>query len=151
MNFFCRSPGKSTPSSQERRVSRSGSVPNLTTISSAAARPTVQSIAVSPILKPHTRHRGTRNSSLIHKTTREKSTGPYLHPGMLQHHRHALSVDEAGPYYQKFKETLGVDGHVHGESSRPRDRTKRSDTARRHVLSRQKPIEKDEPHSPDHR
>lgn len=76
-------------------------------------------------------------------------SSPYLHPTMLQYHRQAMSVDEGGPCYMQPTNIRDVFGlNADGENIRIRDRTRRSDIARKHVLARQKPIEKDEPHSP---
>lgn len=76
-------------------------------------------------------------------------SSPYLHPAMLQYHRQAMSVDEGGPCYKRPTNIRDVFGsHADNECARIRDRPRRSDTARKHVLARQKPIEKDEPHSP---
>lgn len=92
---------------------------------------------------------------MVQRSTQSNAQlSPFLHPtSKLQFHRHALSVDETGPYYHHHKKEFSngiIDGTLtnEGQSNRVRDRTKRSDTARRHVLSRQKPIEKEEPHSP---
>lgn len=146
-------------SPKERRVSRSGSVPNLATITagqrSTSNAATQSTMTTSPTIhKSNSRHRCNRNGSIQRSTQGEKSSS-YLHPtSKLQFHRHAMSVDESGPYYHKTKE-YAADGapvsaivNENSSSCRLRDRTKRSDTARRHVLSRQKPIEKEEPHSP---
>ncbi|XP_055628690.1 uncharacterized protein LOC129770087 isoform X2 [Toxorhynchites rutilus septentrionalis] len=133
-----------------RRMSRSDSVPNLTadklTVPLATGSPAgVRSLVRQP--------RGSRVSSMVHRSTRE-TNGSLLHPGMLQFHRHALSVDRPEPLQANLKQT-GSHGSMHygSPSDMPivhklRDRTKRSDTARKHVLSRQTKIEKDEPGSP---
>lgn len=98
--------------------------------------------------KQHARHRCARNSSMVQRST-QSQLGSFLHPtNKMQLHRHALSVDETGPHYHPKTKEFSNDGMNEGQSNRVRDRTKRSDTARRHVLSRQKPIEKEEPHSP---
>ncbi|KAL5290296.1 hypothetical protein ACFFRR_009941 [Megaselia abdita] len=104
----------------------------------------------------HSKSRSPRRGggSLVQRTTRE-SASSLLHPLALHKlHRHALSVDETGPY---FKSHIDGDGSHNGSLlsvtlametyENRRDRTKRSDTAKRHVLSRQKPIENDEAHS----
>lgn len=105
----------------------------------------------------HSKSRSPRRGggSLVHRTTRESATS-LLHPLALHKlQRHALSVDETGPYFKSHIE--GGDGSQDGSLlsvsiamdtyENRRDRTKRSDTAKRHVLSRQKPIENDEAHS----
>lgn len=135
--------------SKSRRISKSGSVPNLLDNGSAS----------SPLLKSsarraskHSRHGG-KHGSLVNRATRE--TG-YLHPRILRLTRHAISVDETSPLRQ--------DSHHSSQASvtfdptpeiidivpvhKKRERTKRSDTARKHILSRQKPIEKEEQNSP---
>ncbi|XP_037909031.1 uncharacterized protein LOC119650372 [Hermetia illucens] len=160
-------------SPKSRRISRSGSVPNLTSSQSL----NVNSAQLSPSYRKklalgqgshhhhhqqhHHRHghQGRHlpnhktnriSSSLINRASRE-STNSLLHPGMLQYHRHALSVDETGPYFRSSvtphdsqSSMIIPDSH----EARIRDRTFRSDTAKKHVLARQKPIEKEEPHSP---
>lgn len=168
---------QSQSSPSERRVSRSDSVPNLATITagqraSAAAAAATAAInntssshqsatmaSISPINHKSVRHRN-RNSSMIHRASpsdKAAATSPYLHPsGKLQFHRHAMSVDETGQQQQYYTKSESVvesnSNNNNGNSStsnRIRDRTKRSDTARKHVLARQKPIEKEEPvHSP---
>uniref|UniRef100_A0AAG5D6X4 Uncharacterized protein n=1 Tax=Anopheles atroparvus TaxID=41427 RepID=A0AAG5D6X4_ANOAO len=89
---------------------------------------------------------------MVQRSTRDTcgSSGGLLHPGMLQFHRHALSVDEPEPFARTLKQA-GSHGSVQygfgGEIvpvHKLRDRNKRSDTARRHVLSRQSKIEKEE-------
>lgn len=134
-------------SNSERRVSRSGSVPNLATLNTTNQLSLANN--TSPIYKSHTtRNRCARNSSLVQRSTREIGTNPYLHPNKLN--RHALSVDETGQHFHKLKEFQNgslMDGAIGGCGTESRSRTKRSDTARRHVLSRQKPIEKDEPNA----
>lgn len=162
---LCSSPGKAlktlnnsktavtTLPYQDRCVSRSGSVPNLASSSSQNISKIQSSkpITISPILKSHMRHHNSRNSNtVINRGTREKYPGTYLHPSMLQYHRQALSVDESGPFYAKHLNIRdGMETNFDFDGSRNRDKTKRSDTARKHVLSRQKPIEKDEIQSPN--
>lgn len=66
------------------------------------------------------------------------------------------SIDEAGAYFPNIKMSLDSQNSVGKESHEllsndtifnKRDRTKRSDTAKRHVLARQKPIDNAESHS----
>ncbi|XP_058466321.1 uncharacterized protein LOC131439393 [Malaya genurostris] len=133
------------PPCESRRVSRSGSEPNLTDklpIPLAVDSPATARSAVR-------HHRGSRVSSMVHRSTRETS-GSLLHPGMLQLHRHAQSVDEPEPFVRNLNQS-GSHGSMHYgyQNDIPlvhklRDRNKRSDTARRHVLSRQTKIEKEE-------
>lgn len=104
----------------------------------------------------HSKSRSPRRGggSLVQRTTRDSSSS-LLHPLALQKlHRHALSVDETGPYLKSHIDGGGShDGSLLSVTlametyENRRDRTKRSDTAKRHVLSRQKPIENDEVHS----
>lgn len=89
----------------------------------------------------------------MHRVTRDNG---YLYPGMLKLQRHALSVDETSPLRQDSEH--GSQASVTFDPTpeiidivpvhKKRERTKRSDTARKHVLSRQKPIEKEELNSP---
>lgn len=132
-------------SSNARRISKSGSVPNLAETGSVT----------SPLLKTTGRRmfkqhrRGKKHRSLVHRN-------PYLHPGMLMLNRHAISVDETCPLRQDSahgsQASVTFDPTPEIIDIRPvhkrRERTKRSDTSRKHVLSRQKPIEKEEQHSP---
>ncbi|KFB35086.1 AGAP005329-PA-like protein [Anopheles sinensis] len=147
------SPHRRPSESQSRRVSRSGSVPNL--YAEKLSVPSVTSGSPANIRSEtvgHRHHRGSRVSSMVQRSTRDTcgSSGGLLHPGMLQFHRHALSVDEPEPFARTLKQA-GSHGSVqygYGGEIVPvhkmRDRNKRSDTARRHVLSRQTKIEKDE-------
>lgn len=151
--LFCSSPKcvpipTSSPS-KARRISKSGSVPNLADNGSSTS-PLLKASAGRRILK----HRPSKHSSLVQRNTRENG---YLHPGLLRMHRHAISVDETSPLRQDsdhgsqvsvtFDPTPEIIDIV--PVHKKRERNKRSDTSRRHVLSRQKPIEKEEaPHSP---
>ncbi|XP_058827366.1 uncharacterized protein LOC131687304 isoform X2 [Topomyia yanbarensis] len=135
--------------SESRRVSRSGSEPNLTD------KLPVPLTADSPARSVVRHHRGSRVSSMVHRSTRE-TNGSLLHPGISQLHRHAQSVDEPEPFARNLNQS-GSHGSVHlGYPNdipvvhKLRERNKRSDTARRHVLSRQTKIEKEEPASPKH-
>lgn len=148
--FICRSPKfvPPTTASQARRISKSGSVPNL-----------IENLnASSPLLKAShgrrtSKHHHGKHSSMVHRLSRENG---YLHPGMLRLHRHAISVDETSPLRQDsahgsqvsvtFDPTPEIIDIV--PVHKKRERNRRSDTSRKHVLSRQKPIEKEEPHSP---
>lgn len=91
-----RSPKPVPVPSTSRRISKSGSVPNLAEMKGFLSP---VSISGSPsgrarIVKHHHR-KGPRHSSVVQRSTRENGL---LHPGMLRFHRHALSVDEGGPY-----------------------------------------------------
>ncbi|EAT43463.1 AAEL005128-PA [Aedes aegypti] len=146
-------PKASHPSCESRRVSRSGSVPNL-----SVDKLPVPSVSGSPagVRSTVKHHRGSRVSSMVHRSTRETNSS-LLHPAMQHYHRHALSVDEPEPFPKNLNQT-GSHGSMHyGHPTdmpmvhKMRDRNKRSDTARKHVLSRQTKIEKDEPaSSPKH-
>lgn len=61
--------------------------------------------------------------------------GNPLHVDALHFQRHLLSMMDA--------EYRAINDYVDAQS-RSNEKTKRSDTAKRHVLSRQKPIQKDE-------
>ncbi|XP_065087756.1 uncharacterized protein LOC135709391 [Ochlerotatus camptorhynchus] len=137
---------------ESRRVSRSGSEPNL-----SDDKLTVPSVSGSPagVRSAVKHHRGSRVSSMVHRSTRETNSS-LLHPAMLHYHRQALSVDEPEPFPKHLNQTRSHGSMHYGHPTdmpivhKMRDRTKRSDTARKHVLSRQTKIEKDEPASPKH-
>lgn len=139
----------SSSSSQARRISKSGSVPNLLDNGSASS----PLLKTSPSRRTSKNRRQVKHGSLVHRMTRDSG---YLHPGMLRLHRHALSVEETSPLRQDsahgsqvsvtFDPTPEIIDIV--PVHKKRERTKRSDTSRKHRLSRQKPIEKEEPHSP---
>lgn len=172
-----------------RRVSRSDSVPNLqqsTATSDSQRAPLKHQSTMTSMSPMHSsaryprastsggRHRCHRkNTALLQRSSLsgEKTASPiFLHPsssgaGNRSHHhwhqyRHAMSVDETGPYYRSGGGEQSADVDSRGTTammssastmttsatSRRREHHHRSDTARRHVLSRQKPIEKDEPH-----
>ncbi|CAO1358104.1 unnamed protein product [Diamesa serratosioi] len=134
-----------------RRISKSGSVPNLIEMKGQISPLS----SGSPGRRNSRNHRVSRHSG-INRNSREKG---YLHPGMLRFHRHAISVDETGAYKQCNDSAHGSQQSVTFDPTpeiinniitnhKKRERAKRSDTARRHVLSRQKPFEKEEPNSP---
>ena len=75
---------------QSRRISKSGSVPNLIEIKGQISPLS----SGSPGRRNSRNHRVSRHSG-INRNSREKG---YLHPGMLRFHRHAISVDETGAY-----------------------------------------------------
>ncbi|XP_053686550.1 uncharacterized protein LOC128736094 [Sabethes cyaneus] len=141
---------------ESRRVSRSGSVPNLTADKLPTPQVVDSPVCARSVVRHH--HRGSRVSSMVHRSTRE-TNGSLLHPGLLhQMHRHAQSVDEPEPFMRHSNQS-GSHGSMHYGSypsdvplvHKLRDRNKRSDTARKHVLSRQTKIEKDDPSaSPKH-
>uniref|UniRef100_A0A182WAJ5 Uncharacterized protein n=1 Tax=Anopheles minimus TaxID=112268 RepID=A0A182WAJ5_9DIPT len=146
------SPHRRPSESQSRRVSRSGSVPNL--YAEKLSVPLLASGSPANIRSEagghHRHHRGSRVSSMVQRSTRDPAGTGLLHPGMLQFHRHALSVDEPEPLARTLNQAGSHGSMQYGYGGeivpvhKMRDRNKRSDTARRHVLSRQTKIEKDE-------
>lgn len=129
-------------------MSKCGSVPNLAEIPNGKV-PKLNS--GSPSRRVIKQHRG-RHSSVVQRSSRDN----YLHPGMLRH-RHALSVDEPGNYCTSNENSHGSHSSVTFDPylsiiqdivpvHKKRDRSKRSDTAKRHVLSRQTPIQHEDPH-----
>lgn len=116
-------------------MSRSGSVPNLNTCSRSLIG---EQNSLSPTHRTHTHHRSSvaRSRSPRHRSsTTSTATRAHGHLHALLANRHGASFDETGPYLQQHHKSSGDDRHS------KRDRTKRSDTAKRHVLARQKPIE----------
>lgn len=109
----------------------------------------------------HRRGNSSRHSSLTQRNTREQHSDRYLHPAMLKYHRHAVSVDESHPPPYLLRPILS-NSHHHVVGSQPTISStmvhstsptheasslrhiKRSDTARQHVLARQRNIEKEE-------
>lgn len=116
-----------------RRVSRSGSVPNLATDSSSHA--SMQLSSVSTIQKPHRRQRNHRTASTYGHHNISSDYGNSLQADVLQYQRHLLAMVDA--------ECQAIGDYVDSQG-RYNEKTKRSDTAKRHVLSRQKPIQKEE-------
>lgn len=125
----------------QRRVSKCGSVPNL--------HETVE----SPLLKKSPRRIPRHHKHAMNNVSR-RGTGILQQSGAMKLQRFALSVDETHPLQQDsahgsqcsvtFDPTPEIIDIV--PVHKKRERTKRSDTARKHVLSRQKPIEKEENH-----
>lgn len=144
----CAPPSSSSSSSQARRISKSGSVPNL--VENGDSSPLLKS---SPGRRMSKHHLHGKHNSMVQRSSRANG---YLHPGMLRLHRHAISVDDTSPLRQDsahgsqvsvtFDPTPEIIDIV--PVHKKRERTKRSDTSRKHRLSRQTPIEKEEPHSP---
>lgn len=141
-------PCRSTHGQQQTQdffIPRSGSVPNLATYSRASVKkhsstsPTVQRIC--------THHRAM-------KTGAAKE-----HLRILRGMQRTLlnkSVDEAGAYFPSVKMSLDSQSSIGRESYEllsndavfnKRDRNKRSDTAKRHILARQKQIDNFEMHT----
>lgn len=118
-------------------MSRSGSVPNL----SSNQSPTHQSSA-SPVQSRHASKHGKEQISLKGISVNR----PHL--DALHLHRLGASFDETGPYVQyvnahvsptaKGKDYLQTMISLHAAK---KERNKMSETAKRHILSRQKKIE----------
>lgn len=119
-------------SSKERRVSRSGSVPNLTTCHHSSIG---HQSSMSPTHRTHTHHRSSIAKGKSPRHRASSSGRAHLHA--LLANRHGASFDETGPYLQHYKSS--IDGP--NEHCSKRDRNKRSDTAKRHVLARQKQVD----------
>lgn len=134
-------------------LQRSGSVPIL----SEKAR--ITSPLLKPLGSPHNRrmsrhHHNNHHHNHRHHGSMVQRTSSYLHPrGLLRYHRHAISVDETGPLRHLNDSTHGSQCSVTFDPTpeiidiapvhkkRP---PKRSDTARKHMLARQRQIEKEE-------
>ncbi|CRK95660.1 CLUMA_CG009118, isoform A [Clunio marinus] len=141
---------------KSRRISKSGSVPNLGE-SAHVTSPLLKSSVGRRASKHHRHnhqhhHHHGKHGSLLHRKLRESER---IHPGLLRFHRHAISVDETSPLTRESSHGSQVSVTFDPKPEiidivsihKKRERTKRSDTSRKHVLSRQKPIEKDD-HSP---
>lgn len=145
-----------------RRMSKSDSVPNI-----FQAVPSEHTREHSPIVehcmaeylaeKRHqhnsrNRRRSRPSNSLVQRSTRDN----FLHPStMMQMHKAAISFDESGVFGHHRKDsdiTSSPQGSVKFDLTplvindqevyrSQRMKPRRSDTAKRHVLSRQKPIE----------
>lgn len=106
----------------------------------------------SPIQINHGRHRCSNTAS---KHSRSRNLGNTI--GILKSHRHAVSVDETS-HFNQHKLSFGSNGSHQSinnekmQSTSPtlnkRDHTKRSDTAKRHILARQKPVDNYEIQTP---
>lgn len=81
------------------------------------------------------RHRSHRTASGVGHQNISGDCGNPLQADALHFQRHMMSMVDA--------ECQAIDDYM-GTQSRISDKPKRSDTAKRHVLSRQKPIQKDE-------
>lgn len=105
-------------------------------------------LLTSPIQINHARHRCS-NSATKHSRSRHLGNTSSI----LKAHRHAVSVDETS-HFNPHKLSLGSNGSHHSinnemaqstsTTANKRDHTKRSDTAKRHILSRQKPVDNSE-------
>lgn len=127
----------------ERKLSKSDSVPNLHENESLLLKSTSPTRRVSR--HPHKHHHTSRTRKVSHEHR----------SNVLRFQRFALSVDESHPLqpesshgsqcsvtFDPKPEIIDI-VPVH----KKRERTKRSDTAKKHILSRQKPIEhRDETH-----
>lgn len=104
----------------------------------------------------HHRRTSSRHSSLTKRSTREQQTDRFLHPGMLKYHRHAVSVDESHPppsclrpilSNSRQNVLLGSHPTMNSSSTSPTHHDsvirmmRRSDTAKQHILARQRNIE----------
>lgn len=132
--FFIAPHRHSSPrhSPKDRRVSRSGSVPNLTTCHHSSIG---HQSSMSPTHRTHTHHRSSIAKGKSPRHRASSSGRAHLHA--LLANRHGASFDETGPYLQHYKSS--TDGP--NEHCSKRDRNKRSDTAKRHVLARQKQVD----------
>lgn len=99
----------------------------------------MQLSSVSTIQKPNRHRHRHRNVGSVVQETISGACGNTLQADALQ--RHLLAMVER-------PECQVIDDYV-GTQNRINDKTKRSDTAKRHVLSRQKPIQKDEHQTPN--
>lgn len=131
---------------------RSGSVPNL----SEKAR--ITSPLLKPLGSPNNRrtsrhHHNHHHHNHRHHGSMVQRTSSYLHPGLLRYHRHAISVDETSPLRHLNDSTHGSQCSVTFDPTpeiidiapvHKKRHPKRSDTARKHMLARQRQIEKEE-------
>lgn len=132
-------------------MSKSDSVPNLSSdVDVQQCSPTAER---SPHRHRKHRRRSRASNSLVHRSTRESTA--LLNPSaMMRMHKAAVSFDESGIYVDRYRKESMTQGSPQGSvkfdlipkvfSDEPhrhvRHRPKRSDTARRHVLARQKQI-----------
>lgn len=137
MNRFVRSSPRHSP--KERRVSRSDSVPNLTTCYRSSS--IGQQSSMSPTHRNHTHHRSSIAKGKIPRG-RASSSGR-AHLNAILAHRQGASFDETGPYFRHHKSSIDASTTSNDHCSK-RDRNKRSDTAKRHVLARQKQVDNSE-------
>lgn len=124
----------------------SGSVPNLTSCNRSSI---FKQNSISPTAQRiHTHHRTSKSA-----TTKERSSR-ILHG--MQRNILNKSVDEAGVYFPNAKMSLDSQCSIGKDAieifsselyANKRDRNKRSDTAKRHILARQKQIDSSEMHN----
>lgn len=132
----------------------SGSVPNLATYGRTSMKkhcttsPTAQRMCTSPTaLRMCTHHRAMRSGAVKEHLRILRG---------MQRNILNKSIDEAGAYFPSVKMSLDSQSSMGKESYEllsndvffnKRDRTKRSDTAKRHILARQKQIDNFEMHT----
>ncbi|KAG5679021.1 hypothetical protein PVAND_008624 [Polypedilum vanderplanki] len=152
------SPKCVVPVSSEFRMSKSGSVPNLNE-KAHITHPLLKSTGSPNEIRIHRRHHHHHSGGAkLHRASKEST---YLHPGLLRYHRHAISVDETSPLRRLNDSANGSQVSVTFDPTpeiidiapvhKKKPKCARSDTSRKHVLSRQMPIEKEDPNaSPYH-
>lgn len=129
---FCRSTHYSL---KDRRFSRSGSVPNLSSYGLRSS--VIKQCSISPLTQRIHTHRASK-SGAKERTLRIRG---------MQRSVLNKSIDEAAKLsndsqHSNGKENMSVEYFVNR-----RDRNKRSDTGKRHVLARQKQIDNSELHN----
>lgn len=139
-------------SSEFRRMSKSGSVPNLNE-KAHITHPLLKSSGSPNEIRIHRRHHHHGiGGGKLHRASKEST---YLQPGLLRYHRHAISVDETSPL-RRFNDS--ANGSQVSVTFDPTPEIidiapvhKKKSSSRKHVLSRQMPIEKEDPNmSPYH-
>ncbi|XP_055309368.1 uncharacterized protein LOC129573125 isoform X2 [Sitodiplosis mosellana] len=125
---FSRFIGSVNYSPKDRRFSRSGSVPNLTSCNRSPTIPKQNSI--SPTAQRIRQHHRTSKKDRIAR-------------GIRSMHRNNLnkSIDEGGVYFTSAKPSIDSQNSMGEFSGNKRERNKRSDTGKRHILARQKQID----------
>lgn len=141
-----------SPKCKPSMLLRSGSVPNL------GEKACITSPLLKPLGSPNNRrlsrhHHNHHHHNHRHHGSMVQRTSSYLHPGLLRYHRHAISVDETSPLRHLNDSTHGSQCSVTFDPTpeiidiapvHKKRHTKRSDTARKHMLARQRQIEKEE-------
>ncbi|XP_031636980.1 uncharacterized protein LOC116349598 isoform X2 [Contarinia nasturtii] len=131
---FSRIIGSAHYSSKERRFSRSGSVPNLT---SCNRSPTIaKQNSISPTAQRIRQHHRTSKKDRIARNIRS-----------MQRNNLNKSIDEGGVYFSGAKISIDSQNSTGEFLGNKRERTKRSDTAKKHILARQKQIDSSEVHN----
>ncbi|XP_055846468.1 uncharacterized protein LOC129912290 [Episyrphus balteatus] len=137
---------------KQEKLQRCGSVPNLSGNVANQTNPTSLANLLSPnrkqmyiIQNSHRRHRHHHHQS---NGRHSRTRSPRLSGSLVQRtsRESACSLLQPMPYQKPYWNALSVDetGLSDSQSSRILDRTKRSDTAKRHLLLRQKPIENED-------